>query len=361
MAALPGIVLPTTSTGVPPPPSARPPYPAARRSAPSIRQLGLAGLSLLWFAVADALSGRAARGLTNRFDHDNLRPLLTALFLVFLLTVGFALFEAFAGEGFGLRRASGLPRRRTAGREWGLGAAIGWGLAIACVLPLAFGRSFHVRFWTEPQALPVLAIDLATLLATALATEMALRGYPFRRLVAALGAGWATALAATVLGTVQWFTPNTTAISVAVTMLFAVLLSLAWLRTHGLWLGWGLRAAWSIGVAILFGLPLRGVGNFASVVQTRAIRPMWLTGDGFGPEGAVLTVFALLFAIAVLVRTTDDYAWEYTRPDIVAAGYVVEPPSPAAHVAMTGEVESRPAALVQILPSTPHSRSVEGP
>ena len=315
-------------------------------------------LAFGWFAVADALAGRAARGLTNRFDVDPAQPLLSALFLVFLLTVGYALFEAISGGGFGLRRAAGLPRRRTAAGEWALGAAIGWGLAIFAVLPMAFGRSFHVRLWTESRAFWLLALNVGTLLVGALGVEMGLRGYGFRRLIGAVGAGWATALMAVALGTWQWFAPESTILSVLVAMLFTVLFSLAWLRTYGLWLGWGLRAAWSMSVAVLFGLPLHGDGSFASVVQTRAIRPAWLTGAGFGPDAAALTVIALLMGIVVLVRATDDYAWEYTRPEIVAAGYEVHPAPPAAHVAMEQEAAVRPGALVQILPTTPQGQSV---
>ncbi len=326
-----------------------------------MRQFGLTLLAFGWFAVADALAGRAARGLTNRFNGELARPLLTALFLVFLLTVGYAVFEALTGEGFGLRRAAGLPRRRTGGREWTLGAAIGWGLAVCAVLPMAFGKSFHVRLWTEPRAFALLLMDAGTLLVAALGMEMGLRGYPFRRLVAAVGGGWATALMAVAVGVWQWFTPDGTSTSVLVAVLFTVVLSLGWLRTHGLWLGWGLRAAWGVSVAVLFGLPLHGDGSFASVVQTRATRPAWLTGDGFGPEAAVLSAVALLAAMVVLVRATDEFAWQYTRPEIVAAGYEVNPPPPAAHVALEQEAAVRTPSLVQILPSTSQSQTIQGP
>ena len=258
-----------------------------------------------------------------------------------------------------MRQALGLPRRATAGREWVLGAAIGWGLAVAAVLPMALGRTLHMRFWTEPRAWVFVAFNFAALLAGSLAMEMGLRGFAFRRLIDATGPAWATVLFAGGLALAHGMTPQATWTSIVVTLLFAWLLALAWLRTHGLWLGWGLHFAWDACIALVFGLPLRGGSDFVSAVQTRAFHPRWLTGNGFGPEGALFTAIGLVGAMVVLALATGDYAWDYTRPEIVAAGYEVNPAPPPAHTALEGEAAVRPPALVQILPVTPQSRSVD--
>ena len=97
--------------------------------------------------------------------------------------------------------------------------------------------------------------------------------------------------------------------------------------------------------------------DYSSVVETRCFGPIWLTGGGFGPAGTVFFVLVLLAAIPVLVKATDDFAWDYTRPPIVAAGYDVTIAPPAAHAAMEQEAQARPAPLVQILPSTPRGGS----
>jgi hypothetical protein len=128
------------------------------------------------------------------------------------------------------------------------------------------------------------------------------------------------------------------------------------------WLAWGLHFAWSASVAVLFGLPVAGSGEFSSVVETRAVGSGLLSGDGLGPEGAIFTVALLLAAVVVLVWATDEYAWAYTRRPIVAAGYAVDPAPPAAHTAMeTGGAVVKAPSLVQILPETPRSRSVDLP
>ncbi|WP_263384727.1 type II CAAX endopeptidase family protein [Granulicella arctica] len=324
-------------------------------------QFALFIASLLWFTLSEALAGRAARGLTNRFDIEDARPLLSGLFLIFLLLVGFTLLASMSRIGrVTLRSALGLPKRLTSGREWLLGAAIGWGIAVASVLPMALARALHVRFWTDHRAFGLLGWHVAALLFSTLALEVALRGFAFRRLIEAVGAGWATALMAILLGIAHGISPDSTGISILVTMIGSVLLSVAWLRTHGLWLPWGLHFAWSGSLALIFGLPVRGVSTFSSVVQTRAIGSAWLTGDDFGPEGALFTAVVVLVAIVILVKTTDDYAWDYTRPELVAAGYEVNPDSPAEHVAMERDAAARAPSLVQILPTTSEAISVDG-
>jgi len=195
-----------------------------------------------------------------------------------------------------------------------------------------------------------------------LAHTMEVIGYGFHRLIEGTGPVRATlvmmALAAihasltpTALGT-----PDGTRILVA--MLGVLLLCLCWMRTHGLWLAWGLHFAWAAATGVLFGLPLGGDTSFSSIVDSRASGPVWLTGGGFGPTAAALSILFLLAAIPVLVRVTDDYAWSYTHPPIVPGGYDVTIAPPAAHVAMEQEAQAAsPAKLVQILPVTPNGES----
>lgn len=336
-------------TQIPPPP-----IPTTDRKLRRSLQFALFAVSILWYMLADGLAGRAARGITNRFNLDDLQPLLAVLFLLFLLAVGFSAFQGiFLSRRRPLSEVLGLPGRATAGREWAIGAAIGWGMGIAAVLPMMLAGALHMQFWTQPRAFWLLLIRVLTLGVSSLAMETALRGFPFRRLIDALGPARATILLAILQGVVHYFTPDATWISMMVTMLASLLFSLAWLRTHGLWLPWGMHFAWNASVGLIFGLPLRGVSALASVVQTRAIGPLWLTGYDFGPEGAFLTMVVVLVAIVVLIRTTGDYAWLYTRPEILSGGYPVDPAPPAAHVQMEQEAATRPPALIQIAPATP--------
>jgi hypothetical protein len=141
--------------------------------------------------------------------------------------------------------------------------------------------------------------------------------------------------------------------------LFALLLAMAWLRTHALWVGWGMHFAYRAVTAIVLGLPVAGRAEFGSPTDMIASGPRWLTGGAFGPDAAVLTGLAMLGGMIVLYRATRDLAWTHTFRPIVPAGYEVTVAPPAAHVAM--EKTAAPPPLVQILPTTPQTRSVVEP
>ncbi len=321
-------------------------------------KLALFITSAAWFLLSQTLAGRAARGLSERFGLGLGRPLLYALFLLFLLAIGFSILQGIAAHYTDLRQVLGLPKRPTARAEWTLGAAIGWGIVVLAVLPMAIAGTLHVRFWTEPRAFWLILLNLLTLAAAALAEEVAFRGYPYRRLIEAIGPTGATIAMALLFGFGHALNPDATWASILITMLAGVLLSIAWLRTHGLWLPWGLHFAWNASMGILFGLPVSGITTFSSVIQTRAIGPLWLTGGDYGPEGALFTLLVLFAGIALLVRLTRDYAWNYTHPTIIPAGYPMDVAPPPAHAAMEEQAAAKPPALVQILPTTPQSRSV---
>lgn len=319
-------------------------------------QLALFITSVVWVICSQALAGRAARGIAMRFGFGSGDVLLGAIFLLFLLGVGFSILQTIAHGSGSLREALGLPKRPTAGREWVLGISIGWGIVVLAVLPMALAGTLHVRLWTEPRAFSLALLNLAAIIVVSLAEEVAFRGYPYRRLIAAIGPVGATTAMSILFGLIHMLNPDATWISVLITMLAGLLLSVAWLRTHGLWLAWGLHLGWNASMGILLGLPVSGLTSFSSVVQTRAIGRLWLTGGDYGPEAALFTAFVLLVAIGVLVRVTRDYAWHYTHAPILPGGYPLDVAPPPAHAAM--ESQAKPPQLVQILPTTPQSRSV---
>jgi hypothetical protein len=130
-----------------------------------------------------------------------------------------------------------------------------------------------------------------------------------------------------------------------------LLLAMAYLRTNALWVGWGLHFAYRAVAAILLGLPIAGHGEFGSLADTFTTGPRWLSGGAFGLDAAYLTIPVLLVGLSVLYTATREYAWAFTHPLILPAGYAVEVAPPAAHVAM--EKAAAPSPLVQILPAGP--------
>jgi len=352
----------THSTAAPPPP---------RRQAEIARERSRAGrvalfaAAMVWLVCARAIAASAANGLARRFELTDTEPLLQAVLLLFLAVVGIALLHSIEHRGGRLREALGLPARETSREEWLTGAAMGWGLAVASVLPMVLGRSLNVQIWNAPRAYSLLALSLVTLAVLTLAHTILIFGYALPRLMEATGQARATlmlvavATVYTALSPVSYAVPQGTRLLVE--MLATLLLCLCWTRTHAVWLAWGLHFAWAASTAVLFGLPLGGDSSLGSVVDARAAGPVWLTGGAYGPGAAAFSILVLIAAIPVLVRVTDDYAWEYTRTPILPGGYDVTIAPPAAHVAMEEAAQAASPALVQIQPlaSVPTERSTD--
>ena len=318
-------------------------------------QLALFATSITWVVAANLLAGRAARGLVVRFQWSDEYLLLDAIFFLFLLAVGFAMLQGIAKPGTSLRETLGLPRRPTSRVEWATGAAVGWAIILLAILPMALGRALHIRFWVDNRSLWLAGLNLVTIAVLALAMEVAFRGYTYLKLIGAIGPVWATIVMSVVYGIAATVSQEATLLSTAIATLLGAVLCTAWLRTHALWLGWGLHFAWIASLGVVFGLPVAGIDNLSSLVESRAIGVRWLTGGDLGPEGALVTPLLLMIAIAVVALVSRDWAWDYTRKPLVPAGYPMDVPPPAAHDSM--EKQAASPALVQILPSTPQAMS----
>ena len=317
--------------------------------------------AMAWAAAANIISSRAAEGIAARFQLGLLTSLLENLFFLFLVVVGFRTLDWIATRSLFAKQVLPLPGRAGWLREWGIGAALGWALSLSVALPLLISGNLHGTLLWNSNTLPAMVAAVGSIVVGVLAIEVVFRGYPFRRLIDALGPSWATALISVFVAVlvVQANPPRDSSTAIVDCTLFALLLAVAWLRTHALWLGWGLHFGYRTVTAIILGLPVAGRADFGSPTNMIASGPRWLTGGAFGPDAAVLTALMILVAMAVLYRVTRDLAWTHTFRPIVPAGYEVTVAPPAAHVAM--EKAAAPPPLVQILSTTPQTRSVVEP
>lgn len=323
-------------------------------------QLALFATAMAWAGAASGIAGRAAQGIAVRFHLGSSESLLESVFLLFLVVVGFRALERLALTGRGRSEVLALPRRAGWRSEWGTGAAIGWGVCLAAALPVLVTGHLHSRLAQGPWGEGAVAIATAvlTLGFATLAQEEIFRGYPFRRLMEATGPSWAAVLLSLGFGVMLLTAnpPRHLGMALLDGTLFGLLLAMAYLRTHALWMGWGVHFAYRAVAALVLGLPIAGRGEFASFANTYATGPGWLSGGAFGLDAALLTSVVMLGGLAVLYRSTREYAWRYTHPEIVAGGYEVSVAPPEAHLAMEKAAGAGPG-LVQILPSTPQSRS----
>jgi membrane protease YdiL (CAAX protease family) len=306
----------------------------------------------LWLVLSLFLCGPAAQSLTTRFNLPTFEPLIGQVFLLILLLLGFSLLNNRAP----IRDTNALPKRSTTKQEFSRGAALGWAMLLLAMLPMALTGSLHLAFTLNLPTLGLTLLSLATLALTTLALAVAFRGYIFRLLIDSTSPTVATLIVSITLAAASVHNANATALSVLATFLFSILLAITYLRTHALWLGWGLHFAWATATAVLFGLPVAGNASYTSILSTDTTGPTLLTGGPYGPEAAGFTLLVLLAAVPVLYRITRDYEWQYTHAPIIPAGYEVTIAPPAAHTAME-TAAAAPAPLVQILGSTPTSAS----
>ena len=212
-----------------------------------------------------------------------------------------------------------------------------------------------VTFWAVPRQFGLLCIDLLLLLIAALAEEVMFRGYPFQRLIQAVGPTFATILASLFFASLHTFNPSAGRASFFVTMVGSWLLSIAYLRTRALWVSWGWHFAWNASMCLLFGLPVSGITEYSPVIQSNTVGPSWMTGGNYGPEASTVTALVLLVGLFVVYRATRGYAYLYAQPVIVAAGMPVDLDAMSSKLAPHHAAESAVApagsSLVQIIPA----------
>jgi membrane protease YdiL (CAAX protease family) len=268
-----------------------------------------------------------------------------------LLLIGYAGFGRLLDHQDDPISQQGFPLRKGWATEAGLGLAIGWALALICVLPLALIGGISITLNLQPAAWGWLAVELAFFALLALSEEVAFRGYGFQRFEQALGPSGAALGYAVLYAILQMLLlPGSSRLSFVVSILLGLVLSTAYLRTRALWLSWGLNFAWKASRALLFGLALSGVNSHSSVVQGEPMGPFWLTGGGFGLDGSFFALLALLVAWVAVYRLTRDLDFQYNAPILVPGGLAVDIDAAAkqAHQAAMGEPAA--PALIQIMP-----------
>jgi hypothetical protein len=324
---------------------------AAPHSGGRLRAYLLFVFALLYLFAARSLAHRAALG----FASDAWLPLIEQAMLVFLLLV------VYGAMGFWIDRQldpiseQGLPRRSGWFREVGLGLAMGWALVVVCVLPMLIAGGIVISITARPSNWGWLIADTAFFAFWALAEEIAYRGYAFQSFIRAVGPVGATLGFAAIYAIVQRLIPGSGNASFALSLVFSILLSSAYLRTRALWVSWGLNFGWKAGQALIFGLAVEGVSTHSPVVQGDPVGPFWLTGGAFGLDGSWLAFFVLLAALPVLFRITRDLDYRYNVPVIVPGGIHVDLDAAARkqHEAAMGSAAPAEPQLVRIDPAAP--------
>ncbi len=307
--------------------------------------------AVLYFFLVRSISHRAALGLAS----EQWVPLVQQAMLVFLLVVGYAAMGVMLDRQVHPVREQGLGRRPGWQGEAGLGFAVGWGVAVVCVLPMVVVGGIAIVLVLGPSAWGWLLADAVFFALAALAEEIAFRGYGFQRFADAVGPLGAALGFAAFYAIVQALLPGSNRASMAVSIALSLVLSTAYVRTKALWLSWGLNFGWKASRALLFGLSISGVNSHSPVVQGDPMGSFWLTGGGYGLDGSWFAFVVLLAALPVVFRVTRDLDFRYNTPVIVPGGIPVDLDAAARsqHETAMGAVQPAGTTLVQILPNSP--------
>lgn len=303
-------------------------------------------IAVVYYLLAKQIAVTAANGLSSGVWFD----FTDRAILLFLLIVGFSAMGYVGQRQHQPVKEMGLAIRPGWRREFALGSAIGWAGIAACTLMIAIFGGMVVVFYIGWRQFALIPFDLAILLVASLAEEVAFRGYPFQRLIEATNPFIATLLLSALFALIHAGNPGASAASFLVTMIAGWLLSVAYLRTRALWVGWGVHFAWNASMAVLFGLPLSGLTRFSPVISSTALGPTWLTGFDYGPEGSGVGIVVLLILIIVTMSATSDLKYKYAQPVIVAAGIPVDIDAVARrqHEAAMGSAQPEQPQIVQI-------------
>ena len=147
-----------------------------------------------------------------------------------------------------------------------------------------------------------LVFFLCTILFGVAGEEILFRGYAFQFLIQKIGP-YATVLPLGALfGLAHAANPNATLLSIFNTALWGMLLGIAYLRSHDLWLPIGIHFGWNA-VLPLFGTNLSGLTiDVTGYVYRWDLSPIW-SGGAYGPEGGLLTTIFVILVGVVLFRS----------------------------------------------------------
>lgn len=271
-------------------------------------------LAVLVVIVAQ-LSAATLASLLAGGDQHAFDALFRPLWLAFLVG-GFAVLLINA-DGVSARplAAMGLGRTRNWRRDAALGLGIGAGMMMFVAVALATLGELSLVVTLSGQTVMLALLQLWILATGAMAEEAAFRGYPFHRLLEALGAAVAVVMLSALFAALHLANPHATMWSwgffntAAVGALFAI----AYLRTRALWLPWGIHFAWNAMLGVGLGLPVSGLRQFNVMVQAEAAGPDWLTGGSYGPEDSATATAAIVLGLAAVL-------WFTRRHPTAAAG-----------------------------------------
>jgi uncharacterized protein len=257
-------------------------------------------------------------GISERFvwavDRSLTALLLFAIYIWFLRLLDRSVSPA---ADLGLDRTRALPQLLQ-------GILFGAALVAIAVMGIALLGKYRVEVVGGSVIVPLILVTV-TLAAGALAEELAFRGYPFQRLVDAIGPVGAILAMSVLFSAIHAFNPSVSRLALLNTVLIGGLFSAAFLMTRSLWLVWGMHFGWNFMLGVVAGLPVSGLKMFAVVLRGKAQGPVWLTGGDYGIEGSLNATLVILLGTLLLTLLRRNTSPGIDRSIQVNEGCISKP------------------------------------
>lgn len=171
-----------------------------------------------------------------------------------------------------------------AGREWSLGAALGFGAMTLTIGVIWLLGGYQVTGHNNASIL----VGVASMaIVSGITEEILLRGVVFRLLEQWLGSVIALALSAALFGALHLGNPNASWLAAfAIAIEAGILLGAIYMLTRRLWAAIGLHMAWNATQGGLFGVSVSGT-DVAGLLTSQSSGSPLLTGGAFGAEASL--------------------------------------------------------------------------
>ncbi|HKJ91722.1 MAG TPA: CPBP family intramembrane glutamic endopeptidase [Longimicrobiales bacterium] len=200
----------------------------------------------------------------------------------------------------------GFRWRRHTARELVVGLGIGAGaIVVAVLLLVVLGQvGYGAEAGSAGGYVKALATGFAVLALPAAAEEAVFRGYPLQTLARAVGPVTAAVMMSAGFAAAHAGNPQVEPLALVNIFLAGVMLSMAYLWSGSLWFTTAVHLGWNWTMALPLDLPVSGLRMFDAPLYQPVVRPDWLTGGAFGPEGGLAGTLGFLLAFWAVRRAT---------------------------------------------------------
>ncbi|WP_143592163.1 CPBP family intramembrane glutamic endopeptidase [Tenacibaculum holothuriorum] len=130
--------------------------------------------------------------------------------------------------------------------------------------------------------------------------ELVFRGYVFQNMIEGLGLKLSIIISCIIYGLIHALNPNAGIVSTLIIVLFGYLRIYGYLSTKMLWLSIGMHIGWNFFQGPIFGFAASGHKKATLLDISINSNKDWLTGGEFGPEGSILIILIIIFALLIM-------------------------------------------------------------